>query len=232
MPFYAIPYGGYSINSTAGTANIQAIYDYLKPYGYTKEAVAGICGNAAWESGLNPWRWQGNQVNYNAGYGLFQYTPASGYIPGCSSLPDYAPNLSVSEQTPGADPNDARCQLYVFASNYLGKWVSNCWNYRDWDPADFPTLYDLRNHILTTYGSGNSLSMTQFMTITDVPSATFAFLGCFERAATPATYETYRLPYAQQCYDILQAYDPTPSQNLFLVLKVLDNQQKRKFNNI
>ena len=231
MPFYATPSGGYGINSVPGTANICAIYDYLHPLGYTKECVAGMCGNMAWESGLNPWRWQGDTVNYNAGYGLVQYTHASDYI-NLTGIPDHAPNLSTTEQTAGASPDDAKGQLYVFVNNTLGKWVSNCWNYQYWDPTDYPDLYTLRNNILSTYGNGSSLSLAQFAAINDVEAACFAFLGCFERAATPATFTTYRYPYAQQCWTILDQYAPTTGPDLLFVLKVLDNQHKRKFNSI
>ena len=39
-----------------------------------------MMGNAYGESGWNPWRWQNDTYNVNNGYGLFQYTPASGYL--------------------------------------------------------------------------------------------------------------------------------------------------------
>ena len=39
--FYAKPSGTYAYNSTEGTANIKAVYDYLHPEGYTKNCIIG-----------------------------------------------------------------------------------------------------------------------------------------------------------------------------------------------
>ena len=123
MPFYAKPSGGYSIGSTEGTANINAAYDYLNTLGFTKESVAGMLGNSSAESGLNPWRWQDDSVSMTSdykGYGLFQFTPAYAYV-NLTGIPNHAPNMSTSEQTAGASPDDALAQLYVFANDTLAK---------------------------------------------------------------------------------------------------------------
>lgn len=45
----------------------------------TTEAIAGMLGNMQAESGINPGAWQGYTVNYNRGYGLVQWTPATNY---------------------------------------------------------------------------------------------------------------------------------------------------------
>ena len=228
MAFYAKPSGGYTISSFEGSNNIIEAYNYLSQYGYTKEAVAGMMGNVAAESGLNPWRWENNTVNYNKGYGLFQFTPASGYIPGCNSLQYYAPSLNTGSVDPSADPDDAKCQLYVFATDYLHKWDTDCWRDPDWDPLQYPDLYAIRNNILFYYGSGTSLSVTQFAAITNVDDACFAFLGCYEKPLIPNYYT--RRSYARDAYDILQPY--TPGNDILLELKILDRQRKRRFNNI
>lgn len=206
MPFYAKPSGGYAISSTEGTANIEAVYDYLNPLGYDKQCVIGMLGNMSGESGLNPWRWQGDSVNYNLGYGLVQFTPASAYI-NLTGIPDHAPNTSTSSQTAGASPDDAKAQLYVLANDTLGKWVGNCWR-SYWSSSDYPALWAKHTHILNTYGSGSYLSMSQFKTITDYTDACFAFLACYEGPAVP-NYDA-RVALAAQIKTILDPYEPGP----------------------
>lgn len=203
--FYAKPSGGYAISSVEGNANIKACYDYLAPEGFTKGCVAGILGNVMAESSLNPWYWQNNDAdpsNPNIGYGLFQFTPASEYI-NASWLPDWAPNMSTSQTTPGADPNDAKAQLYAFANDSFGKWYSYCWR-SYWDPSDYPALYAQVQGILSTYGSGSTLSMSQFMNISDYHDACLAFLGCYEGPLIP-NYSA-RDNYAGQIKTILDNY--------------------------
>ena len=45
----------------------------------TVEAIAAMLGNMQAESGINPGAWQGYTVNYNRGYGLVQWTPATNF---------------------------------------------------------------------------------------------------------------------------------------------------------
>lgn len=219
--FYAKPTGYYTYDSTEGTANIKAVYDYLSPEGFTKNCIIGILGNVAGESSFNPWLWEHGTYNPNDGYGLFQYTPASEYI-NATWLPDYAPNIDPPNTTPGASPNDAKAQLYAFVNDTFNKWDPNCWSPL-WDPSDYPDLYTKRTYILNTYGSGSSLSMSQFKTITDYSDATFAFLGCFEKPLVP-NYSA-RLAYAAQVKTILDDYSghiPLP-----ILKKIIDRKKGR-----
>lgn len=234
---YNKPSGGYTISSTEGTNNIFAIYDYLAPLGYTKTAVAGMLGNVMKESGLNPWRWEGNTVNYNKGYGLFQFTPASGYINNCSDVSGYGPNLSTSQQTSGASQDDGYAQLYVFDTDRLGKWYSGLWR-SYWDTSQNPWTYTMYQNMILDYG--NTISMSEFRTMDILTYATLAFLGCYEGPADKSTahpeYQTIdenfddRYNYAQQIYQLLEPYGGR--DNLLVTLKILDTQHKRKFNNI
>ena len=234
---YAKLQNGYTISSTEGTNNIMAIYDYLAPLGYTKTAVAGMLGNVMKESGLNPWRWEGNTVNYSKGYGLFQFTPASGYINNCSDVSGYGPSLSVDQDTPGATSDDGYAQLYVFDTDRLGKWVPGCWR-PYWDSSQNPWTYTMTQNMLLEYGG--SISMTEFRSMDVLTYATMAFLGCYEGPSdkTPShpEYQTIdenfddRYNFAQQIYQILEPYGGR--DNLTVTLKILDTQHKRKFNNI
>ena len=238
MAFYAKPSGGYLISSTEGTNNIYEIYNYLAPLGYTKECVSGMLGNVMKESGLNPWRWEGNTVNYNRGYGLFQFTPASDYINNCSGVAGYGPNLSTSSTTPGASVDDGLAQLYVFDTDMLNKWYGGLWR-TYWSSSQNPITYSMYQNIMLDYGS--SISMAEFRSMDILTDATLTFMGCYEGPADKTTahpeYQTIddnfddRYNYAQQIYAILQPYVPG-NNNILLELKILDKQHKRLFNNI
>lgn len=207
MAWHAKPYGGYTFSSAEGTENVMAINGMLNQRGYTLEAQGGMIGNIMGESSLNPWRWQSDTVNYSGGYGLFQYTPARAYINYATAVEGYAPNLSTSSQTSGADPADGGAQIIVFDENILGKWLGSCWR-SYWDTSTYADLYQLSRDILNTYGDGNYLSMEQFRNINNLYDATFAFLACFEGPAIPNM--TVRYAYAQTAYAMISGDTPPP----------------------
>ena len=149
--WYAKPSGPYNIGSPEWIGNFNEIYNMLS---WTDEAKAGMMGNLQHESGFNPWRWQGDTVNTSAGYGLPQFTPASGYL----GLSGVTPNMSTTATTTGATPADGARQMQAVDSDELSKWVSGCWrNY--WSPVAFSQLYNYRAQILNTWGNGSSISM-------------------------------------------------------------------------
>ena len=98
--------------------NVLAIYDYLSSnYGWTKEAVAGLCGNVYSEGAFNSAQWQVGG-NYDMGLGLCQWTPAGGLAT--------AWGYSTSE----LNANDINCPIYsphlqlnAIATNKPAKWV-------------------------------------------------------------------------------------------------------------
>lgn len=190
MSWYAKPSGTYYFSSEEGRANVTEINGFLNGRYYTLEAQAGIIGNIMAESGLNPWLWENNSVVYTRGYGLFQFTPASGYLEQCRNNYGYAPNLSVTEQTSGAHPYDGYSQLTAFADDQLNKWVGSCWR-SYWNPSDYPDLYQMRTEILNQFGDGSYLSMNQFRQITYIEYATLAFLACYEGPTIPNYQSRY-----------------------------------------
>lgn len=205
MSWYAKPSGAYYLNSNEAVSNIQEMNIFFNQHGYTLESQAGIIGNAYGESGLNPWRWQGDTVNLNGGYGLFQYTPASGYFSDASSLPNYAPNMSTTTITAGASASDGVAQMTLFNNNNPVRWLPSCWR-TYWDKTQYAELYELRSQIISNYGSNDSLSLEQFKQIDDVYSATFAFLACFEGPAVPGLANRY--DFAQEVYPLLSTETP------------------------
>lgn len=60
--------------------NAELIWGYFNDVGWTMESVAGMLGNMQSESSVNPGIWQDLKVNYNMGFGLVQWTPATKYI--------------------------------------------------------------------------------------------------------------------------------------------------------
>ena len=196
----AKPSGAYALQSAAGKENILEMSKVFSERGYTDEAKAGVTGNVMAESGLNPWRWQGDTVNTSMGYGLFQFTPASSYLNKADTLTYYAPNMSTSEVTEGATPTDGIAQLIAFDTDLLGKWNRYLWR-PYWDKTEYADLYQEALRILDTWGTNRTLSMSQFKQINVIYDATLAFLGCYEGPAVPNM--SARLDYAEAAYEII-----------------------------
>lgn len=200
MTWYAKPRGGYRRNSVEGIGNIFAYRTEFSTW--SLESVCGMLANVEAESGFNPWRWQGDRYGTGRGYGLFQFTPASGYI----GLSGATPNLSVDSITTGATPEDAVRQIQAFRTNELGKWVSSCWR-SYWSTSTYAEMYAYRAQVLDRWGSGNSISIAEFSEVGDIYDATFIFLACFEGPKIPNL--TARNANAGKIYEILTG-DPPP----------------------
>lgn len=69
-----------SISSEQRDVNAVYIYKYLHAAGWTLNAICGVLGNMQYESGINPGRWQGDNVGVGPAYGLVQWDPHSKYI--------------------------------------------------------------------------------------------------------------------------------------------------------
>lgn len=91
--------------------NATYVYAYCIRRGWTINAIAGMLGNMESESHINPGLWQSLKVNYNMGFGLVQWTPASKYI-----------NWAKANQFEMSDPYG---QLYWIdkLSQSTGQWI-------------------------------------------------------------------------------------------------------------
>lgn len=178
MAWHAKPSGPYSIGSTDWIDNLNMIRSICA--NWTDEAIAGMVGNMQHESGLNPWRWENDTVNTQGGYGLAQFTPASGYL----ALPGQMANMSTTQTTTGASPDDGTVQMNVINNDTLGKWVSSCWR-SYWSAVSYSGLYTYRNQILAQWGNGSSISFAQFKACTDVDACAFIWLACYEGPGVP-----------------------------------------------
>lgn len=190
--WYAKPSGGYSITSDEAKANMFECKNNLESE-WTIFAIAGALGNIANESAFNPWRWQNDTVNYSAGYGLVQFTPASGYING---FPNQA-NLSTTSVTSGASPNDGSSQCAVLINDSMGKWTNRA-SYNSW--------YDLSNFA----------NFSSFKSVNNLYDATMAFLYNYEGNAVVLSRDEalqradFQIRYdsASTCYEILTGTEP------------------------
>lgn len=193
MSWYAKPSGGYSITSTEGTANVWEIYNQLKD-SWTVEAISGMIGNLSAESGLNPWRWQSDTVDLTSntkGYGLPQFTPAYGYINDYGKgVEGYAPNLSTSTTTSGANASDGKAQIIVIDTDKAGKYINR---------KSYCTFLDI----------SSAYPFSNYKQLTDLYTATVAWLYNYEfpkdhsKAVADARYTR-----ASTVYQILKGQEP------------------------
>ena len=212
MTWWAKPSGAYGLESNEAYDNMDEIYNLLHNE-WTLTAICGMLGNMFAESGFNPWRWQGDSVNYKGGYGLVQFTPARsykdennvnriGYITNTEAqingfgqnYTGYAPNLSVSEQTSGANVSDGNAQILAVNDNAGGKYTSynrNC-PYQDLSSVD---------------------TFTQYKECENLWIATVGWLWYYEApASVNKTYEKakIRFGYAQSCWEHFTEDPPIP----------------------
>lgn len=73
-------YGNYYLSESEMQNNAYVFYSYMFFKGYTLNSIAGMLGNFQVESTINPGIWQDlDEGNYNVGFGLAQWTPATNY---------------------------------------------------------------------------------------------------------------------------------------------------------
>ena len=208
MPWNAKPYGGYGYGSQEFEENTLAINGYLNGEHYTLESQAALIACAWYESGLNPWRWgldHPAMESGDQGYGLFQFTPWSKYVesPIAQMLPGYAPNLSNSEITPGADPSDGWAQMVFY--NTLPDWDPSmwrtywypynplCYDY-DIEPLDYEEYDKYRGYmqgVLDRWANQYGVvPKSTFKECTYIEDAVWMFLAGYEGPLVPRYYES------------------------------------------
>ena len=199
---------GYDRLSQEATDNAQEVAHMLiDTYGWTLEAACGCLGNMQYEVGLNPWRWQGDNIlsqsaartagNTN-GYGLIGWTPARKYqfnnaqssrgvvyFPNYDqeSYPGYGPNWS---DVPG-QASDGAAQTMLIGEG-IARHNSN--------------LY---------YQRSGHVSAAKYIQLTDVNRAASEWWWCVEYSASSASIPTRQL-YARELYQWLIEHGWTPSR--------------------
>lgn len=141
MSWHAKRTNGYSHSDTEAQENALEIWTILGSRGWTKNAVCGLLGNFAQESGYNPWRWESNVVlsstdpridtSRTNGYGLGQFTPAGKYIHSqySPSYPGYGPNFADIT----GDVNDGNAQI-LFIDEHADYYPTTAypWSYSEY----------------------------------------------------------------------------------------------------
>lgn len=183
--------GGYDRTDIEAQENVMMMIQVLSPLGWTINAIAALAGNQYAESAFNPWRWQSDTVNTSAGYGLFQYTPATKYI-----------NSSIAAGYQGFQPNypmgsggqdDGTAQLLFMHNNVDGGYIPT---------QSYP------------------LTMQQFRESTSDPGyLALAWLYNYERPADPAATAAERAAQATWWYDFIVNHPYVDKQGNILLLK-------------
>ena len=194
--WHAQPRKGFPIDSNEAKENMAEIYNQLKST-WSIEAIGGMLGNLYAESGLNPWRWQSDKVSMSdryKGYGLCQFTPAYGYINDYGvGVDGYAPNMSTTEVTSGANASDGKAQIIVIDTDRAGKFI-NRKKYCDY--ADLSGCYP----------------MDSFKQVNDLYIACVGWLFNYEFPKDRSeSVANLRYEYAQTCYEYIKTLEtPTP----------------------
>lgn len=132
------PTGGYEKTTQEAIDNCTLISSILIYYGWSLKSIAAMLGSGAGESGLNPWRWEGDYVPtvqeayawtpaqmLQHGYGLWQFTYFTKYVDYARNLPGYGPNFS--DRT--GSNTDGQAQT-IFMNNSLDdEWTHNLHDY-------------------------------------------------------------------------------------------------------
>lgn len=208
--------GGYSTGSGEARTNANKIVDLLQPYGFSLRSICAILGNIQGESGMNPWRWQGdrvqsvNSISSSVGYGLFQFTPPTKYINSTNYNQyygvGYAPNFS---DQPGGQ-YDGSAQIEFFNDGYYNTWIVAQSNY-DYYYTEFSLIgIDISTFYWTTSaefksGAKNGVDMP-------LEYLTGAFELCYERPRdiyAASGYEA-RCIYTTEWWSYFQNEPPTP----------------------
>lgn len=176
---------GYASDSKEAKDNAAKCYQVLAPLGWTRNAVAAYLGNAEAESGLNPWRWEGDVVQgpsgNGSGYGFVQWTPGGKYIQStlAAAQPGYGPHYTGH----GGSPTDGEAQCY-FMHKFTGQWQGPAFGWGTWE---------------------------EFYTSTATPEELARrFLYAFEAPADPGATLAYRQAQARYWYNFLENVSPTP----------------------
>lgn len=213
MTWHAKTYGSYSTSSQEAEDNVHEMYNILTADGWSAYAIAAMLGNGAGESGLNPWRWESDdvlsindtyEIEYSTvhGYGLFQFTPAGKYINSAyaQAFPTYGPNFSDR----AGNVNDGDAQ-----TRYMAYRIPN-----DWSDALFNYYYDDFISIGVDISTFYYMTFAQFKAGTGytLDQLTGAFELKYERPGDTYAASSYshRCSTAAYWYNVISGWGPTP----------------------
>ena len=229
---------GYPKETNEAHDNALMIASLLMGRGWSLKSVCAVLGNIQGESGMNPWRWEGDYVPpYNEawgwtpsqlsdhGYGFFQYTWFTFYANEGSAYPGFGINY---RDRAGSDL-DGQCQI-LYMDNDLTRQNSPY----GWNTNHFGEYNDV------FLPEGIDISTFYYMSIPDFKSGanytldelTAAFQLCYERPRATVAYGGYlfRKDVAQYYYTYLsnQPIPPYPfSERKFNWIYYMKPRRKR-----
>ena len=221
--WYAKTYGGYARDSTEAHSNANEIALALYGNNWCKESVCALLGNGAGESGLNPWRWESNDIPTVAqfeawtdqearlhGYGIFQFTPAKKYINSTNQSiyanAGYAPNFADS----AGNANDGRAQTLFFMNSVSSDWLHELYNYYyddfigigvDITPWYYTTFDNFKNGV---DNNGNPLTLDELVGVFELS---------YERPGDTYAASSYSARCDSASYWYSQINPPSPGYN-------------------
>lgn len=234
MSWHCKATGGYAYTSQKGYDNMAAMTSQLMlDFGWTLEACCGMLGNVAGEGGLNPWRWEDDNVkSYSEaqttakGMGLIGWTPARKYCdPTNSYFPEwnlstfrgYGPNFSDRQ----GNMNDGMAQTELIGKCMTGRGHRNFWILGRSDIS----------------GNTYNVRAEDYIAETDVRYAAKVWLWEAEYPSSihpphdPTQTEQTRMSHAANIYQIMidHGFTPTPvsgGANKIIIYKRIIDQLK------
>lgn len=220
--------GGFGgVGNTEAEDNANEMRKVLSDNGWSVAACAALLGNSAGEGGLNPWRWESDNVPTYAqflewstsapmkhGYGLLGFTPAKSYINDSNASKyakdGYAPNFS---DRPGK-ASDGGGQMAYFADTWAANFTTNLYNYYNSTfsaiGVDINTFYYITadEFMAGKDTSGNIYTMEQMVG---------AFETKYEKPNNAAAASSYahRVEQGKKWYEYFTGHPipPTPSKS-------------------
>lgn len=215
---------GYDRTTPEAHDNAIAMASLLESLGYSLESACALIGNAQGESGLNPWRWEGDVVPtvatayawtpqelLNHGYGLFQFTTFKKYVDYAMGYQGYGPNFADRQ----GSNLDGQAQCLFMDDQIPTDWTHNQYGYY---ADDFSAIgVDISTFYYMTYEefkAGTGYTLDQLVG---------AFELCYERPADWAAANSYpfRVQTAQYWYTELSQIIIPPYPSLERTFKMM-----------
>lgn len=192
--------GGYTRTSKEGTDNANMMCVALLDEGWSLSSVCAMLGNGAGESGLNPWRWESDDVPTVAefqswtseqarshGYGIFSFTPADKYVNSVNASQFskwYGPNFSDRK----GKASDGEAQTRYFIQTVASAWSHNLHDYYydnfDEIGVNIDLFYDMTfDEFISGYRNGAEIPLAYLVG---------AFELCYEKPADWAAASSYQ----------------------------------------
>lgn len=225
MPWHAKSTGGYARDTQEAQDNAVMFASVLQSVGWSLESICAALGNIQGEGAMNPWRWdsdtyfptQAEAIQDQAVYGLFNYTPFTGYMNLGANYPGFGINYNDGNDNNTGSIKDGDAQALFMNDDILGNivnspygWSANVLHYDAYRPnfpnnIDIEFIYGVGEHQITTqeFIAGTGYTLDQL---------TLAFELAYERVGYQYAYGAFlfRAETAQYYYDYLSTVPIPP----------------------